>query len=375
MRVLFVTFNGGSHFYSMVPLGWALAAAGHEVRVAAAPSFAGTVAAAGLVAVPVGDEPDLRSAYTGAAPGAGRGSRSLGMFLTAAEAMAGELRTLAGRWRPHVIVYGPRAYAGVLAAAEIGVPAVRHLWGIDFAHDQRDRERPQLDAFFQRHGAADVDPFGALTVDPCPPSLQLDTGLPVLRQRYVPYNGLEHAPGWALRDAVHDLSRTRRACVTWGTTFGTDKVNPVEVVSEGLAGLSVEVVVAVTAAQRDHVGALPPGVRVVADVPLHLLLPHCGVVVHHGGAGTNLTAVSCGVPQLTVPARGDHPLNAERIVHAGVGRRIALDEFGPATIGREVWQLLDDVAYREAAARVRAEVRAAPAPAAVVVDIERIAGR
>ena len=38
----------------MVPLAWALRAAGHDVRVAVQPSFAATVTSAGLTAVPVG---------------------------------------------------------------------------------------------------------------------------------------------------------------------------------------------------------------------------------------------------------------------------------------------------------------------------------
>src|SRR4051812_34880722 len=54
MRVLFTTWDWAGHFFPMVPLGWALRAAGHEVLVATDPGFAPTVTGAGLPALPVG---------------------------------------------------------------------------------------------------------------------------------------------------------------------------------------------------------------------------------------------------------------------------------------------------------------------------------
>ncbi|MEU8976387.1 hypothetical protein AB0D11_45800, partial [Streptomyces monashensis] len=58
MRVLFVVFPWRTHLQHMVPLAWALQAAGHEVRVASGPELTGAVTASGLPAVPVGpDEP------------------------------------------------------------------------------------------------------------------------------------------------------------------------------------------------------------------------------------------------------------------------------------------------------------------------------
>jgi hypothetical protein len=59
MRVLFTTSEWPTHYFPMVPLGWALQAAGHEVRVACMPSQTDFVARAGLVPLPVMDGPDL----------------------------------------------------------------------------------------------------------------------------------------------------------------------------------------------------------------------------------------------------------------------------------------------------------------------------
>src|SRR5436305_6584756 len=54
MRILMSTWGWRSHFYCLVPLGWALQAAGHEVRVASHPSMVEPITAAGLAAVPLG---------------------------------------------------------------------------------------------------------------------------------------------------------------------------------------------------------------------------------------------------------------------------------------------------------------------------------
>jgi UDP:flavonoid glycosyltransferase YjiC (YdhE family) len=47
------------HFWPLVPLAWALRAAGHDVRVASLPHIAAEVAAAGLPGLHVGPEVDL----------------------------------------------------------------------------------------------------------------------------------------------------------------------------------------------------------------------------------------------------------------------------------------------------------------------------
>jgi len=59
MRVLFSVSDYAAHYFPMVPLGWALQAAGHEVLVACAPSEQATLARAGLTPAPVLGGPDM----------------------------------------------------------------------------------------------------------------------------------------------------------------------------------------------------------------------------------------------------------------------------------------------------------------------------
>ena len=65
LRILMSTWGWRSHFYGLVPLGWALQAAGHEVRVASHPALVPAITAAGLAAVPLGADLDFAEAFAG----------------------------------------------------------------------------------------------------------------------------------------------------------------------------------------------------------------------------------------------------------------------------------------------------------------------
>ena len=74
MRILFVSMPHPTHFHPMLPLAWALRAAGHEVRVAGHPDLADTATGGGMTMVPVGPpgwyrddpyEPDLYASLMG----------------------------------------------------------------------------------------------------------------------------------------------------------------------------------------------------------------------------------------------------------------------------------------------------------------------
>ena len=105
----------------------------------------------------------------------------------------------------------------------------------------------------------------------------------------------------------------------------------------------------------DRVGGLPardlaPGFRLDRAA--------LRVLATHRGAGTVLTALAFGAPQLVIPGPGDRRYNAELV--AGRGARLA-GASSRATITR----LLADGGLRAAAAEVRAEIAPMPEPAEV----------
>lgn len=374
MRIIFTTWGWPSHLYAMVPLAWACRSAGHDVLVATEPHFTDTVLRTGLPVAAVGHDVDAVAVFRdivrpSAAPRGGGGPRILGLLATLAESMAGDLIRLGEEWNADLIVFEPTALAGPLAAAALGVPAVRHLYGTDLLSMAGPFLKDTLAPICARLGLDEVDPFGQATVDPCPAALQVPTGSRRIAMRYVPFNG----PGTAPAGPPPGSGRPR-VCITWGTTL--DRLDPelflAGEVARAIADLAVDPVVAIRPGQRELLGALPPQVRVVESVPLHLLLPGCDLVVAHGGAGTLLTALAHGLPQLLIPRLPDHVRHALRVAETKAGIVLPAPVHDPAEIRDRLAELLAAPSYRDAAERLRQESAGQPAPADLLPELERL---
>jgi UDP:flavonoid glycosyltransferase YjiC (YdhE family) len=395
MKVLMTSWAWPSHYLPMVPLGWALRAAGHEVRVASQPALAPVITDSGQVAVATGPDLDhsgvhrrvmgglgLDSVPHAPAPGAtmagwrpdsrDRVRRVFAVFAAYSEAMLDDLWAYARAWRPDLVVFDPTTMAGPVVAAALGVPAVRHIHGVDVTYQARDVVADLMAPLSARLGLGVVDPLGTATVDPCPPSMQSPAEVTRLTTRYVPYNGPAVLPDW-----LREPPRRPRVCLTWGTSTtriaGRHLFAP-PVVLAGLRDLDLDVVVTVTGADADLLTDLAPNVRVVRALPLHLLLPHCAAIVHQGGNGTLLTGAWHGRPQLVLPQLPDQTFHTGRFVATGAGLSLAPDEVTPASVRAAVTDLLGDPSYAAAATRLRAEMAATPPPARLVPRLAALAG-
>jgi UDP:flavonoid glycosyltransferase YjiC (YdhE family) len=386
MRVLMTSWAGRSHYFSLVPLGWALRAAGHEVRVATQPGFTGEAARAGLTTVAVGHDVDVAALLrrnlgsalnsTTALPAdwkntlADKARRGLGHFLTLAEVMAEDTVAFARAWQPDLVVFEPTTFAGPLAATAVGVPSVRHLWSVDFMHQLGDIEALLLGDLLERWGHSSIGVLGDLTVDPCPADLQVALAGNRQPVRYVPYNGPAIAPAW-----LAPSSGVPRLCVTWGNSLADLGIAAGVGLADILAAaadLDVEVIAPVTAAQRAAIPAPPPNARLVDPVALHLLLPSCAAIVHHGGAGSLMTALTNGIPQLVVPHMPDLAVNARQLAGTGAGLCLPAAEATPAALRERLTALLGDERYRAAAVALRDDSHAQPTYPQVVEALEKL---
>ncbi|MER7751192.1 nucleotide disphospho-sugar-binding domain-containing protein [Kitasatospora sp. NPDC097643] len=390
MRVLFSTWAWPSHLYALVPLAQACRARGHEVLIASQPRLAEELARTGLPTAVVGTDVDSVELVRGyvlpsgpapapsspapvPAPGSGgQGPRALRMVLDNAESMAGDLVALAREWRPDLVVHEPTAMAGPIAAAAVGVPAVRHLYGTDLMLRARGPLTEALAPLAARFGVIALDPFGTATVDPTPTTLQVPTDYRRLPMRYLPFNGMP------ARQAPLSPSGRPRICVTWGHTMArlaADRFLGARVAA-ALTGAGAEVVLAVSAAQRPLLDGLPDGVTVVVDAALDDLLPACDLVVAHGGAGTVLTALSHGLPLLLVPQLPDHAGHSKQVAETGAGEVLTRDEATPEQLRAAAARLLDEAGPARAAARkLQHELRTQPSPAEVATALEALTGR
>jgi len=384
VKVLFATSARPTHYFPMVPLAWAFRAAGHEVIAAGQPAITGVVARSGIQPVAVGPDRDLLairrkllalppaddaapSGYTDDAAG----TDALAEMAEAVDAMTDDLVSYARWWRPDLVVGDPMSPGALVAAKVLGVPSARHLWGPDtLGSAEGAAELPGMPGFlamFERHGVAvDGDP-ATWTLDPAPAAMQppaADSTLPI---RYIPYNGPGATPPWA------EARPSRpRVCVTWGLTsndLGGRTLFLVPQVLEALAGLDVEVVVAATPAQRELIGPTAAPVRVVDNLPVHVVLPQCAAVVHHGGALTTLTAAHYGVPQVVLTQIPELDLNGERLAPTGAGVHLRGASIDVSAIRAAVRSVLSEQSFSDSAARLRGQMLAQPTPADVVAQL------
>ncbi len=362
MRVLLVPGPGIGHSFPMVPLAWALRAAGHEVLFATTgPALA--VRDAGLAVADVKPGWDYRAAIAARARGGGprppeplRDLRdAAGHLGRSAELLADGVLEVATRWRPDLVV---GRSVGLLAAAKLRVPLVDHGVGIVRRTGLDELLRDRMAATFDRYGVTDL-PRQRVMLDVAPPSMLTEppAGWPM---RYIPYNGGTVVPDSLLPGGTP--STRPQIAVTLGTAAPlTDGLDPVARLLTVATSVPAEFLLALGDVDTSTLPPPPDNVRSLGWMPLNTLLARCTALIHHGGEGTMMTALAAGVPQLVVPTGLRSPVG--QAVHTrGVGLTAQPDDLTAALLT----ELIDNPHLREAAAEVQAEITALPTPADVV---------
>ncbi len=382
-RILFVTPPGYGNIFPIVPLAWALRTAGCDVLVASGGRTLGAVTGAGLPVVDVTGGADLRPIYQRhkhayddsarrakdeIAPQPGTTS----LFLELAGTMVDGVAAVARDWRADVIVHNPDAAAAPIAAAALRLPAV--FLGIGLAQTP---ETARARLYSQM-----IDACERLRVDAVPPSAAwIDVAPPSVRpadadrwpMRYVPYNGTGVLDTSTLRAPDRPL-----IAVTLGTVVPLlHGFRPLKAILRAAPEVDADFLVTLDVAPPDETGVhqrgfgqFPPNVGQTHWVPFDALFARCAAVVHHGGAGTTLTALHAGLPQLLLPQGSDHFYNGAMLARRGAG----LVTEGPDLDVGLLRQLIAADGLRAAAAEVRAEMMDMPAPNDVAAKVAALAG-
>jgi MGT family glycosyltransferase len=119
-------------------------------------------------------------------------------------------------------------------------------------------------------------------------------------------------------------------------------------------------------------GSQPPNVHIEQYIPQSLILPHCDLMVMHGGSNSLLQALDAGLPMVVVPLIADQFFNAAAIRSLQLGQVIDLEQLTPDKVWTAVWETLQDPAYRQNVAGMRSEMHSLPDITQAVVRVEQI---
>jgi UDP:flavonoid glycosyltransferase YjiC (YdhE family) len=378
VRILFAFVGGSGHFDPLVPIARAAEAAGHTVVFTGEPAMIPAVGSAGFTGFATG--PDL--SQTELLPlldvDAEREDRTLvdGFAGSTARSRAADILALCTEWRPDLIVRDEVDFGAVIAAERLGLA---HATVLVIAEGSFIRPRlvaGPLNELRAEHGLPPDPDLGMLSrhlvLSPFPPSYR-NPGFPL------------PATAHSIRPAAVEPTAPRPARLpgsagtttvyfTLGTIFNMESGDLFTRVLAGLRDLPVDLVVTVGRhIDPAQFGPQPAHVHIERHIPQASVLPHCDLVVSHGGSGSVVGALAYGLPMVLLPMGADQPRNAARCADLGVARVLDAMRVTPESVREAVSAVLADPAYRRAAGRMRDEIAALPGPAHAVTLLERLA--
>ena len=362
--------------YPMMPLALAAREADHDVQFATAGAFLPKLQSLGFTTHAVGITiEDARDELVGSAPGDGMPSGADGrpdldtggrLFIDVlARHTAADLMPVIGDIAPDVVVYENGEFGAAIVANVAGLPAVCHSISPRMPDEAiRLISGTRLDQLWAHYGKplAPIDVFTGdvyLDIFPSmmqPPSILADPAR--MRLRPIPWSEPSApTPPW--------LGRQSRPLVylTLGTVVATDEV--LLPVIDGLAGMDVDVLVALGSAAGRDLGPLPGNVHVEPFVNQVAVMRHADLVVHHGGSGTVLGALALNKPQVILPKGADQFFNADVMAATGLARVLEPRNVSADAVATLAKAALDEQ-ERPLVEAAHDEILAMPDPSAVV---------
>lgn len=386
MRVLFCTTGGLGHLLPLRPLAAALRGRGHPVAWVSAPDVLGRLQGDGFDLFAAGptfeaSRRQFRTAHADAAKLAGEQlsaytfPRLFGAVL--GPAMIEGVHRAARSWGPDLVVHEPAALAAPLVCRQLGLRSVAHGYGLrppcEYIEDAMNffgphwRARgmePPRDGGLYRHLYLDIAP------QCLQPSAQGVAGRVFRFGAYRPAN--TPPPLCAELQAAFQgpTQRGPRVYASFGTVFNHSPALIAAARAAAELGGRVIVTIGADGDMRRFAG-LGRQVHVRRFVDQGALLPHCDVVLSHGGAGSLLGAAAHGVPQLVLPQAADHFRNARAITSVNAGRMVEPQLQTVQALASALARVLDSGALDAGAKALAREMAAMPDAMAAVGALQR----
>jgi len=290
---------------------------------------------------------------------------------------ASDILPLCTAWRPDLIVCEELDFGPMVVAERLALPSATVLVLAAGSFLRSDVVAEPLNDVRAEHGLPpDPDlgmPSRYLVLSPFPPGYR-DPAFPLPATahavRLLPRNARRHdaVPPW-----IRHLDTAPTVYFTLGTIYNMESGDLFHRVLAGLRDLPINLIVTVG---RDidpkEFGPQPTHVHIERYVPQSVLLPHCHLVVSHGGSGSVMGALAHGLPMVLIPMGADQPLNAARSAALGVAQVLDAVATTPQEVREAVSRVLEKPAYRQSAERMRDEIAALPPPEHAITLLERL---
>jgi UDP:flavonoid glycosyltransferase YjiC (YdhE family) len=374
MRVLFSCTSTEGHVAPLVPLARAFAGLGHEVAFATAPAFEARLQSEGFATLAAGlDQAQIKARMEGyrarllrLPPTERRPFAYTWRFAHVdAPAKLPELARAAKAWRPDLLVHDAAELCAPPVAASLAIPSVNQGFGQVIPAACHVNAADAVRALWEAVGLA-PEPWNGMYrgayVDICPPSLAGETvpdGTATYLRRPATPTPAGPQPLW--QSARPD---SPNVYVTLGTVL--DERDLLRLLLDALADVNCNVLMTVgRGGDPASLAPWPANAMVERFVPQADVLPHCNVVVSHGGSGTTYGALAHGLPLLMLPHAADQFDNAAAARAAGVAEVLIGREITATAIGSAVEALLSEARYAMRAHEIAAEIAAMPDARAV----------
>ncbi|MFI2213918.1 glycosyltransferase [Streptomyces sp. NPDC020141] len=405
MRALFTTIGSPSHGRAQLPLVRALAAAGHEVRVATTRPIA-----------PVfeNDDVDVATCIDDIEPGSHvmrhleeiarnpdlseeqqREGLKRAMSESLADGMArdllGALLPVVRDFRPDVILRDGMDLSSVLMGEMLGIPQLPTPSGASNSLDPADM-LPGLNALRRENGLPErADPLSIVPqgrIDYVPAAFSFASHMPVSRayRQAVAVDRASVLPRWvaelptdrplvfaALGTALPIIRAKQREKDAPEMPFKiADPVETLRAIVRAASLLDECTVVVSTSGIPTEIDGLPPHVHITEHLPQPLLLESVDLLLTHGGFNSIREALRTATPLAVVPHFGDQFDNARRVEELGIGREIT--DVTPDGIAAVCRAVLADATAAARTRRARLAMLALPEIDSAVADLEQLAG-
>ncbi|MFI7101427.1 glycosyltransferase [Streptomyces sp. NPDC050161] len=406
MRVLCTSTGSPSHGRALLPLARALAAAGHQVTVAATAEVAPVFGADDVTVniclpsmvpssgapVPPPTAPEPTADEVAATEGMEPHIRNLLGVLTGPQALASHevLTRVAREVRPDVIIRDGMDVAACLLAEQLGIPHLPIPSGLVNLLDPAvllpgmNRLREGLGLPVRDEPLA-LYPYGRFDYLPAEYSFGRHPATTLAYRQTTLVDRTAGLPDWvaglpADRPLVFAAVGTAlpmfQTLLAKGGQVPEGVTDPAVMLRAAVAGLSQLDCTAIVATAGIPLDGIEPAphVHLTDRIAQPLLLECVDLFVTHGGYNSIREAVRTGTPMAVLPNFGDQPHNAERVQELGLGRHVTDADTAPEAFAAACRDILAD---RDTATRIRRAQRAAlalPDVGQVSADLQKLIG-